>query len=260
MPAELTTPDGKPINAVYGFIAMLRRLIKKQDPYYLAIAFDSKGPTFRHSSFKDYKANRKTMPDDLQSQIPLLEKLIRAYNIPMFALQGYEADDVIGTIVKKISKENIETIIVTKDKDIEQLIDEHVKIFDEKNNVFYDAEMCEKKRGVKPSQMIEVLALAGDSSDNVPGVPGIGGKTAVKLIKEWNSVESVLANTDKISGEKVKENLVQFADQAKLSKFLVTIKTDIPIEFDLETCRMDGVNNEELNILFKEYGFNSFLI
>lgn len=255
----LTTPKGEPINAVYGFTAMLRKLIRNQKPYFLAVAFDTKGPTFRHSSFKDYKANRKPMPDDLKPQVPLLERIINAYNIPTFSCYGYEADDIMGTIVKKLSKENIETILVTKDKDMEQLIDEKTKIFDLKKDVFYDIEMFQMKRGIKPAQMVEVLALTGDTSDNIPGVPGIGYKTAIKLIREWDSVEGILKNIDKINAKKTKESLAQFAEQARLSRYLATINTDVPIEFNLEQCRMNGINKEEINVLFEEFGFKSFL-
>ncbi|MGR3178535.1 MAG: 5'-3' exonuclease [Candidatus Anammoxibacter sp.] len=255
----LTTPKGDPANAVYGFTAMLRRLIKRQKPYYLAITFDSRGPTFRHKHYSDYKANRKPMPDDLKPQLPLLERIIDAYDIPRFACVGYEADDIMGTISKELTKKNIETLIVTRDKDMEQLIDENIKMIDIKTNTVYGMEMFEIKRGVKPTQMVDILALVGDRSDNVPGVPGIGYKTATKLIKEWGSVEGVMANIDKIKSGKTKENLIQFADQAKLSKYLVTLNTEVPIAFDLEKCRMNGINEQAINNVFEEFGFKSFL-
>lgn len=255
----LTSLSGIPVNAVYGFTAMLRKLIKNKNPYYIAVAFDVKGPTFRHEMYKNYKANRKTMPDELIPQIPLIEKVVSAYNIPVYLQPGFEADDVIGTLVKILSEKGIETIIVTKDKDMEQLIDDNVKILDFQKDTILDLETFKTKREIEPNQMIEVLALAGDSADNVPGVPGIGYKTAIKLIKEWDSVEGVLSNIDKIRGKKTKENLTQFADQARLSRELVTINTKVPINFELENCRMESTNNENINKLFREFGFTSFL-
>ena len=256
---SLTTPNGVPANAVFGFTAMLRRLIKKQKPYYLAITFDSRGPTFRHHYFSDYKANRKDMPDDLKPQLPLLERIIDAYDIPRFAYSGYEADDIMGTIAKELTNKNIETLIVTKDKDMEQLIDKNIKMFDTKKNIAYDMKMFEAKRGIKPSQMVDVLALVGDTSDNVPGVPGIGYITASKLIKEWGSVEGIQKNIDKIHSGRTKDNLIQYAEQANLSKYLVTLNTEVPITFDLEKCRMNGINEQEVNTIFEEFGFKSFL-
>lgn len=256
---ELTTPAGDPINAVYGFTLMLRKLLKNQNPYYLAIAFDTKSITFRHKSFKEYKANRKSMPDNLQTQIPLLDRVIEAYDIPTFSLDGFEADDVMGTIANKLTKQSIETILVTKDKDMEQLIDDNVKMFDVKKNSFFDLEMFKAKWGINPLQIIEIFALTGDTSDNIPGVPGIGYKTALKLVTEWECIESILENTDSICAKKTKESLIKYADQARLSKFLVTIDKNVPIEFNLEKCRMTNINEEKTRQIFKEYGFSSFL-
>ncbi|MGR3218330.1 MAG: 5'-3' exonuclease [Candidatus Anammoxibacter sp.] len=257
----LTTPKGDPANAVYGFTSMLRRLIKKLNPYYLAVTFDSGGPTFRHKHYSDYKATRKPMPEDLKPQLSLLERIIDTYDIPRFACDGYEADDIMGTIAKELTKNDIETFIVTRDKDIEQLIDKNINLLDIKTHTVYDMEMFEAKRGVKPTQMIDILALVGDRSDNVPGVPGIGYKTATKLIAEWKSVEGVMANIDKIKAGKTKENLIQYEEQAKLSKYLVTINTEVPIAFDLEKCRMNGngINDQAINDVFEEFGFKSFL-
>ncbi len=256
---QLSSPSGAPVNAVYGFTSALRKLIKNQNPDYLAVAFDVKGPTFRHKCFEEYKSNRKPMPEDLAPQIQNIERVVKAYNIPIFVCEGYEADDVIGTIVKKVADESVETAMVSRDKDLEQLMNEKVKMFNTQTNAFYDVEKLAVKRGIKPSQMTDLLALVGDRSDNVPGVPGIGDKTALKLVKEWGSVECALDNADKITARKVKENLKQYADQARLSKFLVTINTEVPIDFSLEACRVNGVNEQEVYNLFQEFGFTSFL-
>lgn len=233
--------------------------MKNQDPDLLAVALDRKAPTFRHSQFKEYKANRKPMPDELRPQVPILERIIAAYNIPVYYCDGYEADDVMGTIVKDLAGKDIDIFLVSRDKDLEQLIDDKVQMFDVKKNTFYDKEMMELRRGVKPSQWVDVLALVGDPSDNIPGVPGIGSKTATNLISRWQTLDDVFANIDKISARRAKEALVQNAEQARLSRFLVTINREAPIEFDLEGCRDWRDDTQELKDIFAECGFKSFM-
>ncbi len=256
---ELTTPKGQPINAVYGFTRMLRKIIKEDKPCYMAIAFDTKGPTFRHKEYKEYKSHRKPTPDDLVSQIPLLYDVVNAYNIPLFAIQGFEADDIIGTISKKLSKENIECTIITIDKDMDQLIDKHIKIFNPRKKEIRDTEKLRKEKGIEPENVIDILALGGDSSDNIPGIPGIGYKTALNLIREWKTLENVISNADKIKGKKKQENLLKYAELARLSKRLATINTKVPLDFNLEACRLTNFNNIKLNELFTNYGFKSFI-
>lgn len=255
----LTTPTGQPINAVYGFTKMLRKIIKEDKPCYMAIAFDTKGPTFRHKEYKEYKSHRKPTPDDLVSQIPLLYDVINAYNIPLFAIQGFEADDIIGTISKKLSKESIECTIITIDKDMDQLIDKHIRIFNPRKKEIRDTEKLRKEKGIEPANVIDILALGGDSSDNIPGIPGIGYKTALNLIKEWKSLENVISNVDKIKGKKKQENLLKYTELARLSKRLATINTEVPLDFNLEACHLTNFNNIRLNELFTNYGFNSFI-
>jgi len=252
----LTTPSGQPINAVYGFTRMLRKILKEDKPYYMVIAFDSKGPTFRHKEYKEYKAHRKPTPDDLVSQIPLMFDVIRAYDIPLFAIQGFEADDIIGTISKKVSMENIECTIITTDKDMDQLVDNYIKIFNPRKKEIKDIDKIRNEMGIEPKSFIDVLALSGDASDNIPGIPGIGIKTALNLIREWKSLENVLSNIDKIKGNKKQENLLKYAELARLSKRLATIDREVPIDFSLETCRLTNFNNNKLNELFTKYGFN----
>ena len=256
---ELTTPSGQPINAVYGFTRMLRKIIKEDKPCYMAIAFDTKGPTFRHIEYKEYKSHRKPTPDDLVSQIPLLYDVINAYNIPLFAIQGFEADDIIGTISKKLSKKNIECTIITIDKDMDQLIDKHIRIFNPRKKEIRDIEKLRKEKGIVPENVIDILALGGDSSDNIPGIPGIGYKTALNLIREWKSLENVISNVDKIKGKKKQENLLKYTELARLSKRLATINTKVPLDFNLEACRLTDFNNIKLNELFTNYGFKSFI-
>ena len=255
----LTTPTGQPINAVYGFTRMLRKIIREDKPCYMAIAFDTKGPTFRHIEYKEYKSHRKPTPDDLVSQIPLIYDVVNAYNIPLYAIQGFEADDIIGTISKKLSKENIECTIITIAKDMDQLIDKHIKIFNPRKKEIRDIEKLRKEKGIEPENVIDILALGGDASDNIPGIPGIGYKTALNLIREWNSLENVISNVDKIKGKKKQENLLKYTELARLSKRLETIDTEVPLDFNLEACRLSNFNNIKLNELFTNYGFNSFI-
>ncbi len=256
---ELSSPDGQPINAVYAFTSMLRKLLNEYKPTHLVVVFDSAGPTFRHKQFAEYKANRKTTPDDFQSQLPFIYEIIKAYNIPIYSCEGYEADDLIGTIVRKTSAKKIPTFIVSADKDLEQLIDPYVKVVNTRMDKIIDLETFQKEKGIRPEQMVDILALAGDAIDNIPGVPGIGLKTALDLVREWGSLEGVLSNIDKIKGNKKQETLRGFSQQAQVSKSLATICADVPIEFDFDACRVNGVNEVELKKLFQRFGFKTFL-
>ncbi len=255
----LTTPAGQPINAVYGFTRALRKIIKEYNPDYMAVAFDAKGPTFRHVEYKEYKIHRKPTPDELLSQIPLMFDVIKAHNIPLYVCEGYEADDIIGTISKKVSSKNIECIIITTDKDMEQLVDEYIKILNPRKGGIIDIDWIRKEKGIEPENFIDVLALAGDSSDNIPGIPGIGIKTALNLIRDWKTLDNVLSNIDKINGKKKQENLSKYSELAILSKRLATIDTNIPMDIDIGACRLGSGNKTRLNELFADFGFKSFL-
>ncbi|MBI2471290.1 MAG: DNA polymerase I, partial [Planctomycetes bacterium] len=257
--AKLTTPDGKPANAVYGFTRMLQKLLREHHPEYVVVVFDTKYATHRHNSYAEYKANRKPTPDELQAQIPLIYKVVRAHNIPIYAAKGYEADDVISALVKKLSDKNVEIIIATSDKDMEQLLSPQVKIFNAKKGVMIDHESLLKEKGIRPEQVVDVLALSGDASDNVPGIPGIGNKTALELIQKWGSMESVLTNVDQISGKKRQENLRLFAEQARLSRRLLKLYSDIPIQVNMNACKLNTTENTKLKKLFRGFGFNTLL-
>ncbi len=257
--AKLTTPDGKPANAVYGFTRMLQKLLREHHPEYVVVVFDTKYATHRHNSYAEYKANRKPTPAELQAQIPLIYKVVRAYNIPIYAARGYEADDIISALVKKLSEKNLEIIIATSDKDMEQLLSPQVKIFNAKKGVMIDQETLFREKGIRPEQVVDVLSLSGDSSDNVPGVPGIGNKTALELIQKWGSLESVLSSIDQISGKKRQENLRVFSDQARLSQKLIKLYSEIPIPIDMNACKLDTTENTKLKKLFREFGFNTLL-
>ncbi|MCK4308434.1 MAG: DNA polymerase I, partial [Candidatus Atribacteria bacterium] len=260
---QLTTTYGQVVNAVYGFTMILIRLLEEEKPEYMLITFDTPVPTFRHKEFKEYKAHRKKMPDELISQIPLIREIINNYNIATCSKEGYEADDVIGTIAKEAEKRNCNTIIVTGDKDAFQLISPHTKIMTTIKGVtevkIYDEEGIKKKYGVDPEKIVDILALKGDSSDNIPGVPGIGEKTAVALIKEFGNLENILSNTDRISKKSLREQVKKYEDQIKMSKMLATIVREVPIKYDFDSFKVKQPNYEKLWKIFKKLEFKNLL-
>src|SRR3989338_6042075 len=198
---DLRNSKGQPTNAVFGFVTMLEKLLKEIDPDGVALTFDLKGPTFRHERYDQYKIQRQPMPEDLVSQMPIIKDVVRAMNIPIFEMQGYEADDVIATIAEKLEAAGHETLIVTGDKDALQLVNKKIKVLNpQKENVIYDEAYVKERFSVSPKQMIEIIALIFDASDNIPGVPGIGEKTASKLISEFGTLENVLKSISKIKG------------------------------------------------------------
>jgi len=260
---QLTTTYGQIINAVYGFTMILIRLLEEEKPDYMVITFDTPVPTFRHKKFKEYKAHRKKMPDELICQIPLVREIINNYNIATCSKEGYEADDVIGTLAKEAEKRNCNTIIVTGDKDAFQLVSPHTKIMITVKGVtevkIYDEEGIKKKFGVGSEKIVDILALKGDVSDNIPGVPGIGEKTALTLIKEFGSVDNILNNTDKISKKSLREQIKKYEDQIKMSKMLATIVREVPIEYDFDSFKVKLPNYEELWKIFKKLEFKNLL-
>jgi len=257
---DLKTSKGEPTNAVYGFITMLEKMLKDLSPDGVAATFDLKGPTFRHKRYKDYKIQRPPMPDDLVSQIPIIKEVVRAYNIPVFEKEGYEADDVIATLAKKLEKNGHEVLIATADKDILQLVNKKIKVVNpQKDNFIYDEAAVKARFGVEPKRVVEIMALMGDASDNIPGVPGIGDKTASKLIVEFGTLEGVLKNIDKIKGEKLKENLSKYEDQARLSRELAEIDSDVPLDIDLDTLKHREPDLEKLTALYQRLEFRSLL-
>jgi len=260
---QLTTTYGQVVNAVYGFTMILIRLLEEEKPEYMVITFDTPVPTFRHKEFREYKAHRKKMPDELISQIPLIREIINNYNIATCLKEGYEADDVIGTIAKEAEKRNCNTTIVTGDKDAFQLISPHTKIMTTIKGVtevkIYDEEGIKKKYGVDPEKIVDILALRGDSSDNIPGVPGIGEKTAVALIKEFGSVENILSNTDEISKKSLREQVKKYEDQIKMSKMLATIVREVPIKYDFDSFKVKQPNYKKLWKIFKKLEFKNLL-
>ena len=256
---ELSNSKGFPTNAIYGFTTMLLKLLKDRKPEYIAIAFDVKGPTFRHDAFEGYKATRRATPDTLIPQIPFIKDIIRGFSIPVLEQQGIEADDIIGTLARKYADKGIKTVIVSGDKDMMQLISDDITMIDTMKDVTYDVAAVKERFGVGPEKVVEILGLAGDQSDNIPGVPGIGPKNAQRLIEEFGSVEGVLANVDKVRNPKTRESIREFAEQARMSRELATIRTDAEFDTDLESTRYAGPDNEALKTLFKEFEFSSLL-
>ncbi|MCX5885676.1 MAG: DNA polymerase I [Proteobacteria bacterium] len=254
----LSNSAGMPTNAIYGFTQMLIRVVKDHKPAYLAMVLDAPGPTFRHEVYEAYKANRPSMPEELTPQIPYIKEITKGFRIPILEKQGYEADDIIGTMVEKC-KNDADIIIVSGDKDMMQLVSEGVTVLDTMKDKVCDQAEVGRRFEVNPSQLIDVFGLSGDTSDNVPGVPGIGEKTAVKLIKEFGSIDALFKNVDKVAGEKLRENLKKYQQQALLSKELVRIRTDVPLFINLPDVRLIPADNERLKELFKELEFNKFV-
>lgn len=248
---RLTNSKGMATNALYGFVQMLKKLIEDEDPQYLAITFDrydeeEQGLSFRHALYAEYKANRDEMPEDLRTQVPFFEQIVNAMNIPVLIQTGVEADDVIATTTRLAREAGLEVCIVSADKDLMQLISPHVRMIDTmRGKTFTNAEV-EARFSVGPEKVKYVMALAGDTSDNVPGVPGIGEKTGGQLIAEFGDLETLLANIDKVSGTKRKENLRQYADQARMSLELVTLRDDCDVPFDLDALKLSPPNFQAL--------------
>lgn len=261
---ELTNSEGIHTNAVYGFVNMLFKMKEELKPDYIVAAFDKKGPTFRHKEYKDYKAGRKQMPSELAEQFPIIKEILGLLSITKYELDGFEADDIIGSLAKYAEKNNIEVFIVTGDRDALQLASDNINVVITKKGVTetatYNYKNFIEEFGVTPTQFIDVKGLMGDKSDNIPGVPGVGEKTAYKLIQTYGSIEEVLNNIDNISGKKLKENLETYREQAIFSKKLATIVTEVPIDFNLEEIKsQDSFDKEGLKKMFFKLQMKSML-
>ena len=256
----LSNSKGQPTNAIYGFVTMLNKLVKDNSPDMLAVAFDLKGPTFRHKRYEEYKIHRKPMPDDLIGQMPYIKRIVQAYNIPIYELEGFEADDLLATIAVKAEERGIDTFIVTGDKDALQLVDAHIKVYSpHKEDLIYDAAKVKEAYGVSPDKMIDIMALMGDLTDNIPGVKGIGEKTAVELISEFGSLDNLLENVNKVKGEAKKKLLKDNVEMARLSKELAVLDRDVPIKIDFKELELKEPDRPVLFELFKEMEFKALL-
>ncbi|MDD5475282.1 MAG: DNA polymerase I [Syntrophales bacterium] len=256
---DLSNSKGFPTNAIYGFTTMLVKLLRDQSPDYMAVVFDSRGPTFRHEAFEDYKANRAAMPDSLALQFPRIKEVVRGFSIPVIEKEGVEADDIIGTMAKSLGGDDINVVIVSGDKDLLQLVSECITIVDTMKDKSYDVDAVKERFGVPPEKVVDILGLAGDSSDNIPGVPGIGEKTAVKLISQYGSLEKIMESLDDLKSGRLKSNLAEYADQARLSRELATIRTGLDIDVSLEELARREPDGEQLRSLFTEFEFSSLL-
>jgi len=260
------TKKGKLVNAVYGFISILFKVIQDLKPYYLVVSFDLPGPTFRNLEYQDYKAKRIKPPQELYDQIPLIKKMVGILNIPIYEKKGFEADDIIGTIVKEIQNKKLEikSFIVTGDLDVLQLVNNYVNIYTFKkgikNSFIYNKAEIAKRYQLKPEQIIDLKGLKGDASDNIPGVPGVGEKTAIKLLKEFGNLEKLYKNLESSNlNVKLKARLLEYKEQAFFSKRLTTIKLDVPIKFSLKGSKWGDYNKDEVNEFLKDLDFNSLI-
>ncbi|MHC4387433.1 MAG: 5'-3' exonuclease H3TH domain-containing protein, partial [Planctomycetota bacterium] len=258
MRQSLTSPAGEPTKATYIFTMALLGLIQRRNPDMLAVAMDSKAKTFRSEMYSEYKAHRPPMPDDMPIQINRIEQILNALNIPVLRLDGFEADDIIGTLAKKAAADGNDVFICSKDKDVLQLLDDHIKAFDMKTDTATDVAKMVEKMGITPAQFVDALALQGDTSDNVPGIPDVGPKTALDWIKKYGSIENLYKHADEIKGKRG-DNLRKFKDKLALSKRLVTIDCTVPLEIDYDALSVKEFNKAELAQLFTELGFTRLL-
>ncbi len=253
---------GENTSAIFGFIVTLEDLIKRVKPSHIAVAFDPVGPTFRHEAFEQYKAQRQETPEDIRWAVPKIKQLLQAMNIPILQVDGFEADDVIGTLAHQAEKEGFEVLMATPDKDYGQLVTEHIFMFRPRHTGGFEKlgpqEVCEKYGLQNQLQVIDLLGLMGDSSDNIPGCKGVGEKTAVQLLQQFGSIENLLANVDQLKGA-LQRKVQEQAEAIRFSKFLATIKTDVPISFDAQSLVFQERDWEKLAPLYSELEFNSLL-
>lgn len=259
----LSTKDGIYTNGVYGFLTMFYKITEEYEPDYLSVVFDKKGPTFRHLEFDLYKANRQKAPNELSLQFPILKEVLSIMNVNQIEIESYEADDIAGTIAKFGEEKDLEVILVTGDKDYLQLASQKSKILITRKGIteleIFDDKTLIDKYGITPDQFIDLKGLMGDQSDNIPGVPGIGEKTGLKLLKEFGSMENVYENIEKVSGKKRKESLIEYRQQAFMSKKLATIVTNVPMELDIENFKVEEADWEKLNEIYRKLEFRSLL-
>lgn len=264
-PPHLTNSRGEATGAIYGVVNMLKSLLRQYNPKQMAVVFDAKGPTFRNEMYSEYKANRIAMPDDLRSQIEPLHNIIKAMGLPLICISGVEADDVIGTLAKQASAAGREMLISTSDKDMTQLVDQHVTLINTMTNTILQPDTVVEKFGVKPEQIIDYLALMGDKSDNIPGVPGVGEKTAVALLQGMGSINAIYQQLDKVAtlsfrgAKTIKAKLEEFKEQLELSRRLATIKLDVELPVTLDDLTITPVDTAALTALYQECEFNRWL-
>lgn len=262
LPDTMKTSSGIPTNALYGFTSMLMKIID-ENPDFIAICFDLKEPTFRHKEYKEYKAKRQVQPPSLTEQLPYIKEISETLGIPIYTKEGFEADDVIGTLAKEAEKQGLQAEIVSGDKDLFQIASPHIHVLRTTKGIsemnLYDPSKIKEEMGISPNQIPDFKALRGDPSDNIPGIPGIGEKTALKLLEEFHSLENLLENIGKIENQKLREKIEQNKDLAILSKRLGTIITNVPIEIDFKKAKREPLNWQEIIPLFEKFEFRSLV-
>jgi DNA polymerase-1 len=254
----LTSSTGFPTNAAFGVTNMLLKILRERQPQYLALVFDSKAPTFRHREYSEYKAHRPPMPEELVMQLPYIQKIIQGLSLPRLEMEGFEADDLIATLVRQAREKRVIVEIISGDKDLLPLVAEGVVMWDPMKNVRFDPDTIKEKYGVSPQELVEVKALAGDASDNIPGVPGIGEKTALKLITRFHTLDQLLTHLEDIKEKGLRTKLSEHADQARFSRRLVLLEDQVPLQVDLEELRPGPPDRETLRQLFLELEFSKF--
>ena len=269
----LINKKGEQTGAIYGFLLTFFKAIKELKPYFIAACFDTPGPTFRHKKFKAYKANRPKMPEELAKQFFKIKEVLKAFNVSIFEKQGFEGDDLIATINKLAGKKqiypNLEIYILSGDSDIFQLISNNTKVYTLqkgiKKTIIYDRKEILSRFEIKPSQVVDFKALCGDPSDNIPGVTGIGKKTAVKLLSKFGNLENIYKEIEKKSqktknlNQRLQELLLKYKEQAFFSKYLASVRDNVPIDFKLETLQWENFDRKKVFEIFKDYGFHSLI-
>jgi 5'-3' exonuclease len=257
---HLSNSQGIPTNAVYGFTTMLLKFLRQTQPRFVAMVFDAPGKTFRHETDPTYKGNRPELPPTLAPQFPYLYRVVKALRLEVLQEEGFEADDIIGTVATHMEAQKVDTVVVTGDKDLMQIVTPHVTLWDTMRDRRISTQEVRERFGVEPGQVADVLGLAGDPVDNIPGVRGVGEKTAAMLIRRFGTLENVLSHSSEIRGaRRLQETLTAEAEKARLGKALATVRRDVPLVFDLERCRYDGPDWQELRRLCAELEFASLL-
>lgn len=262
---ELTNAQGLHTNAVYGFLNIMFKILEEEKPEYLAVAFDVHAPTFRHEMYEGYKGTRKPMPEELREQVPVMKDVLKAMGVVIVEQAGIEADDILGTLAKKAQETGVEVSLVSGDRDLLQIADEHIKIRIPKTKMgkteiedYFPADVI-RVFGVTPLQFIDLKALMGDTADNIPGVPKVGQKTAAELMEQYGSMEEIYAHVEEITKKSIRESLIANRDLADLSKALATIRTDCDVELDYESAKAEGYYTPEAYQLFKQLEFKNML-
>jgi len=263
MNTPLTTSRGQLVNAVFGFWSIVLRGFQDVKPDYVIACFDLAAPTFRHEQYTDYKATRRAMPDDLRDQFPIVREIIEAFGIPIYQLEGFEADDLIATLVRQSEEREVETTIVSGDLDLLQIVSDQTTLMTTRGGVqqttFYGPPQVMERYGLRPEQMVDFKALKGDTTDNIPGIAGVGEKTAAKLVQDWGSLDGIFENIERVQPEKLRIKLEENRDDVFRWRQLVTVRADVPVELDLETARLGNYDRSEVMRLFREYEFRSLV-